>query len=101
MNSKILFIAAGLILLFVKAGRTGLFAISCNNSLYIGGLGLSFAKPGDQCTTYWGIPTFPLAQQNTNYWNNLGVSAVSLPSSYGSTVISEEMRNYFFFTVIP
>jgi hypothetical protein len=83
------------------AGRTGLFALSCSNSSYIGGFELNFAKPNDYCTTYSGISAFPLTQQNINYWDTLGVTVVSLTPNYGSLFIAKEMKNYFFFRVIP
>jgi len=83
------------------AGRTGLYVISSNNSLYSSGGSFSLIRGSDYCTTYYGITSFSLAEQNRNYWDSLGVTAVSLPSNYGGTVIAKNMRNYFFFKVIP
>jgi hypothetical protein len=83
------------------AGRAGLYVMSFSNSRdnYAGML--TFYRPNDHCTTYWGISTIPAAQQNKNYWDTLGVTAVSLPTNYGGIAIAKNMRNYFFFRVIP
>jgi len=83
------------------AGRIGLYIISCANSRYSSGGMITFYKPGDRCTTYWGISAFSIVEQNKNYWDTLGVTAISISPNYGSAVISKNMRNYFFFNVIP
>src|SRR5689334_4159936 len=82
-------------------GRTGLYVMSCTNNRYFAGGGATFNKPNDQCTTYWGICSFTESQQNKNYWDVLGVTSLALPPSYGDVVISENMRSYFLFNVVP
>jgi hypothetical protein len=83
------------------AGRTGLYVMSLTNSRYSSGGMFTLYKANDYCTTYWGITTIPANEQNKNYWDSLGVTAVSLPTNYGNTVITKAMYNYFYFRIIP
>lgn len=84
------------------AGRTGLYAMDCGNSrYYYDGAALSIYKPNENCTTYWGLTNFAAIEQNKNYWDSIGVAAVSLAPNYGNTTISKSERNYFLFKVIP
>ena len=84
------------------AGRTGLYIMHCNNDrYYYSNSNFYLYQPNDYCTTYTGISNFLPVQQNKNYWDSIGVAAVSLTPTYGSTTISKNMRNYFFFKVIP
>ena len=85
------------------AGRTGLYAMDCVNDRYYynGGSNFAIYKPNDYCNTYWGITNFSPVVQNRNYWDSIGVTAVSLAPNYGSVTISKNERNYFLFKVIP
>ena len=82
-------------------GRVGQYIVFCTNNRFFAGGMATFNKPNDQCTTYWGICSFPETQQNKNYWDALGVTSLSLPPNYGNIVISKNMRSYFLFNVIP
>jgi len=82
-------------------GRTGLYLMSCTNNRYFAGGMATLSKPNDQCTTYWGICSFPESQQNKNYWDVLGVASLSLSPSNGNVLISKNMRSYFLFNVVP
>lgn len=85
------------------AGRPGLYAFDLSNDRYsymIGG-GLALYASGDNCTTYWGVSNFNRQSQNLQYWDSLGVSAVSLSPNYGFGSISKNNRNYFLVKVIP
>jgi len=83
------------------AGRTGLYIMESTNHRYFTGDVASFIKPGDPCTTYYGISSFSEAEQNKNYWNALGMTTISLPPNYGSLSISKDMKNYFIFEIVP
>jgi len=82
-------------------GRAGPYIIFCTNNRYYNNGMAAFSRPNDQCTTYWGICSFPETQQNKNYWDVLGVSSLSLSPNYGNIIISKNMRSYFLFNVIP
>lgn len=85
------------------AGRPGLYLFDLSNDRYsyqIGG-GLALYASGDNCTTYWGISNFNKSSQNLQYWDSLGVAAVSVSPNYGFGTVSKNNRNYFLFKVIP
>lgn len=81
-------------------GRTGLYLVELNPSNYVNSP-FSIYNNNDYCTTYYGIASVPAAQQNSNYWTGLGVTAISTSSAYGSHTVSKNMRNYLIFRVIP
>ena len=81
-------------------GRTGLYLLEFNPGNYISS-NFYVYNPGDQCTTYYGVSGLPANQQNTIYWNTLGVSAISTSSNYGAHTVSRNMRNYLIVKVIP
>lgn len=84
------------------AGCIGLYAMDCSNSqYYYNGGSLSIYKPNDYCTTYWGLTNFTPTEQNKNYWDSIGVAAVSLAPNYGNVTIAKNERNYFLFKVVP
>lgn len=83
------------------AGRTGLYIMETMNQQYSLNYPAIFNKPGDQCTSYPGISSFPETEQNKNYWNTLGLNAISLPPNYGSVSITKDMKNYFIFEIVP
>ncbi len=83
------------------AGKPGLYAFQCTNGRYGYDGGFNLYRPGDNCTNYWGITNFTASQKNLQYWDSLGVAAVSLPSNYGTNTIAKNNYNYFFFKVIP
>ena len=83
------------------AGKPGLYAFECTNGRYSYDGGYSIYRPDDICTNFWGVTSFAAPQKNLQYWDSLGVSAVSLAGNYGSKSISRQSRNYFLLKVIP
>jgi hypothetical protein len=82
------------------AGRTGLYLLELSPSTYVGNSNY-FYNSNDYCTSYYGIGTIPPAQQNSSYWTGLGVTAVSTSPAYGNHTVSNNMRNYLIFRVVP
>ena len=82
------------------AGRTGLYLMEINHGNYYGG-SFNINNGNDFCTSYNGQSNIPVSQQNRNYWNLLGVTAISVAANYGSKTVSINNRNYFIFKVIP
>jgi hypothetical protein len=82
------------------AGRTGLYIIELNpgSNVYSP---FYLYNTGDYCTTYHGQNNVIPVQQNSPHWSTLGVTSVSTGPAYGSRVISQNMRNYLIFKVIP
>ena len=83
------------------AGRSGLYVLQCRNSQYSYDNDITIYNQADACTTYRGVTNFLPAEQNRNYWDSVGVTALSLAPNYGNTTIAKSMRNYFFFKVVP
>lgn len=83
------------------AGRTGLYVVQCHNTQYSYDVDITINNQTDNCTTYRGVTNFLPAEQNRNYWDSIGVTALSLAPNYGNITIAKSMRNYFFFKVVP
>jgi hypothetical protein len=82
------------------AGRTGLYIVELSHGLYYSNP-FNVVNGNDYCTSYTGVSSIPVAQQNLGYWPGLGVTSISMAPNYGAKTISIDNRNYFIIKVIP
>jgi hypothetical protein len=81
----------------IVAGKVGLYLFKLSNNQY----GINRVSDGDICTNYFEYLNFPVANQNNNYWDSIGVTKLSLASTSGYELAKKGDRDYFFVKVIP
>ncbi|MEJ7627465.1 MAG: hypothetical protein WKF35_11420 [Ferruginibacter sp.] len=81
-------------------GQPGLYLVTVYLSRYSYAIGndLDLYEPNNYCTSYKGIVTIPVVQQQRQYWDSIGTTSLNLANS-NYNFIMKKNTNYFFIKV--